>query len=238
MKNRINILLILVCVTIGMIAGRTVVAAEPPHPYHVSMAEVNWNPKTQKFEVALCLWPADLEKALARQTGRPIDLAKEPDVDRLIEAYVAKRFTIRSTHRTADQTEPQQPTSDVPGGDSSSSEIGDSQNGVVAAAEEDEPASEATPTIQTVVITPAAVAPAKDTPKPSKIKWYGHEADAKKAWLYFEVSGDARANWSVENRVFFELNDDQLNHVQWKGTGKTETLVCDADNATISLEKK
>ena len=94
MKNRTNnLLLTLVFATIGMIAGSTTaVSAEPPHPYHVSLAEVNWNPKSQKFEVALCLWPADLEKALAQQTGRPIDLAKEPDVDRLIEAYVAKRF--------------------------------------------------------------------------------------------------------------------------------------------------
>ena len=78
--------------------SKAVVAVEPPHPYHVSIAEVNWNPESQKFEVALCLWPADLEKALAHQTGRPIDLAKEPEVDRLMETYVSKRFTIRSTH--------------------------------------------------------------------------------------------------------------------------------------------
>ena len=218
-----------------MIAGRAVVAAEPPHPYHVSMAEVNWNPKTQKFEVALCLWPADLEKALARQTGRPIDLAKEPDVDRLIEAYVAKRFTIHSTPQTAERTEPQQ--AQQPSGEATSGNSDDPKSDV-AAEKQAVPVVMSTPAIETIVIEPAANLQAKNSPAPAKIKWYGHEADAKKAWLYFEVSGDAGANWSVENRVFFELNDDQLNHVQWKGTGKTETLVCDADNATISLAKK
>jgi len=109
MKNQLNILLSFVCVMIGILASDTIVAAEPPHPYHVSLAEVNWNPKSQKFEVALCLWPADLEKALARQTGRPIDLAKEPEVDRLLEAYVSKRFIIRSTPRDAEQAWCQQP---------------------------------------------------------------------------------------------------------------------------------
>ena len=84
----------------------------------------------------------------------------------------------------------------------------------------------------------AATTDSSDTLAAPKIKWYGHEANAKKAWLYFEIAGDAEADWSIENRVFFELNDDQLNHVQWSGTGKTETLVCDSDNSEISLPKK
>ena len=237
MRNQLNLLLTFVCVTIGTIASSGVLAAEPPHPYHVSLAEVNWNPKSKKFEVALCLWPADLEKALAQQTGRPIDLAKEPEVDRLIEAYVAKHFMIHSTPKTAEQTKQQQPTAEPTSGNSSSRDVVELENSA-ATKKQDAAVAELAPAIQTVVITPAAVPQAQDTPAPSKIKWYGHEADAKQAWLYFEVFGDADANWTVENRVFFELNDDQLNHVQWKGTGKTETLVCDTDNAKISLGKK
>ena len=112
MKNRINLLLTFACLAIGIITSGTVVSAEPPHPYHVSLAEVNWNPKSQKFEVALCLWPADLEKALGQQTGRSIDLAKEPDVDRLIEAYVSKRFTIHSTAQLTEQVKKQLSTKD------------------------------------------------------------------------------------------------------------------------------
>ena len=233
MKNRITLLLIFVLVTIGTISSSVVVAVEPPHPYHVSLAEVNWNPESQKFEVALCLWPADLEKALAQQTGRPIDLAKEPDVDRLIETYVAKRFMIHSTPKIAERTK-QQSTTDLP-----SDDIGGKTNDVETKKQGDS-VSKSDTTIQTIVISPAAASQTetKDLPAPGKIKWYGHEADAKQVWLYFEVAGDVKANWIVENRVFFELNDDQLNHVQWKGTGKTETLVCNPDNAKIDLAKK
>ena len=115
MKNQLNLLLTFICVLTGIFASQAVVTAEPPHPYHVSLAEVNWNPKTQKFEVALCLWPADLEKALARQTGHPIDLAKEPNIDQLLKTYVSQRFIIRSKSQNAGQNKKQQPAANLLG---------------------------------------------------------------------------------------------------------------------------
>ena len=198
MKNQINLLLTLAMVIIGFTAS-PVVGVEPPHPYHVSLAEVNWNAKSQKFEVALCLWPADLEKALARQTGRSVDLAKEADIDRLMASYIAKRFSIVSTSQA---TRPNQTQ------DSSST----GQDG-----------SDATTKMEN---------------QSPELKWHGHEANAKEVWLYFEITGASKASWTLENRIFFELNDDQLNHIQWNGTGKTETLVCNTDNAKINLVKK
>jgi len=198
MKNHINLLLTLALVVIGFTAS-PVVGVEPPHPYHVSLAEVNWNAQSQKFEVALCLWPSDLEKTLSRQSGRSIDLAKEADIDRLMASYVSKRFTIVSTPQN---TEPKQAQDSLAGGQDS----------------ED--------------------AAAKTENQSPELKWHGHEANAKEVWLYFEITGAPTANWTLENRIFFELNDDQLNHVQWNGTGKTETLVCNTDNAKINLAKK
>ena len=217
MKNQITLLLTLAVIMIGATANG-VIGAEPPHPYHVSLAEVNWNAKSRKFEVALCLWPADLEKALARQTGRPIDLEKEPNIDRLIESYIAKRFTIHSTN---EQTEtptkkPNTPAAELVGNKATTTATTKNRKSLVAPP---------TP------INNAAV-------QPSKMKWFGHEADAKQVWLYFEIAGEPGSKWTAENRVFFELNDDQLNHIQWNGSGKTETLVCDADNTRIVLPKK
>ena len=244
MKNRINLLTAFVCIAIVVIVSGVTVAAEPPHPYHVSMAEINWNPKSQKFEIALCLWPADLEKALAQQTGRPIDLAKEPDVDKLMETYISKRFIIHSTPRD------QQPSKAKPGDDSVSAPKRDSATDVVTKASSAAPTAldntaktaannlQSDTATQSTKIGTIAVTVSSDAPAPQKIKWYGHEADAKKAWLFFEIAGEPGVDWRVENRVFFELNDDQLNHVQWSGTGKIETLVCDSDNPEISLPKK
>jgi hypothetical protein len=64
------------------------------HPNHFSTAEVGWNEKTGKFEVALCVWPSDLEKALAEKTGNSIDLEKREGLDQLIAEYIASKFTI------------------------------------------------------------------------------------------------------------------------------------------------
>ena len=226
MKNQITLLLTLAVIMIG-ITTNSAIGAEPPHPYHVSLAEVNWNAKSHKFEVALCLWPADLEKALARQTGRPIDLEKEANIDQLMEAYIGKRFTI---HSTIEQTEKPQKKQNTP---------------ATQPAGGKKITNPTTPKTRKSVVAPptpiniAEVTVKRDSPnQPPKIKWFGHEADAKQVWLYFEISGEPGAKWTAENRVFFELNDDQLNHIQWDGSGKTETLVCNADNTRIVLPKK
>jgi hypothetical protein len=206
-------------------------AFESPHPYHVSMAEVNWNAETKKFEVALCVWPSDLEKALGQQEGRTIDLAKEPQVDQMMRAYVAKRFFILDGRHV-----------DKP-----------AQNPALVIAADSK-------TDRAAISMPEKTLMAKTSPKTSKqklgvsakkrdlasksgaelesaIKWYGHEADPKQAWLYFEVDGDPNGSWTFENRVFFELNEDQLNHVQWAGTGKTQTLVVSPNSPKVLLAR-
>ena len=139
------------------------------HPYHVSHAEVNWNEASGNFEVALCVWPADLEKALKGDTGKSVDLDEVENLDQLLEAYIGKKFRITSSDGQGDSNSEKAPA--------------------------------------------------------SSIRWVGHERDLKKAWLYFEISGDKTVRkWKVENRVFFELNEDQLNHVDFK-YGKSAKVV-------------
>lgn len=77
------------------------------HPNHFSTAEVGWNEKTGKFEIALCVWPSDLEKALAELAGKSIDLEKKEGLDELIAQYIASKFTICKVGKdsaTGDQT--------------------------------------------------------------------------------------------------------------------------------------
>jgi hypothetical protein len=150
------------------------------HPYHVSYAEVEWNAKTGNFEVALCVWPADLEKAIAAQENKVVDLDSVKELDSLLEKYVAKRFKVTSASQNAAQ---------------------------------------------------------KTVPQP--IRWIGHEKNLKKAWLYFEVSGDKTTNdWTIENRVFFEMNEEQANHVQLKLGNKVENVASTHAKSSISLTTK
>jgi hypothetical protein len=146
------------------------------HPNHVSNAEVNWNPKSGNFEIALCVWPADLEKALALDQSKPIDLDKVENLDELLKSYVEKKFLIRPSQSQQSST-PQT---------------------------NQEPSKAAT-----------------------AIRWVGHERDLKAAWLYFEIEGDTQgAQWTVENRIFFELNEDQLNQLQLTAGRTSSIVVC------------
>lgn len=128
------------------------------HPFHVTRAEIAYNSTRQKFEVAICIWPEDLAKAVSKMEKRTVDIDAESETDRdkLFKKYVAQKFKFTS------------------------------QSG-------------------------------KENEKPTaaSIRWVGSELGIKQGWLYFEVDAKtANTNWSIENRMFFELNDDQLNQVQ------------------------
>ena len=73
-------------------------APAPPveHPFHVSVAEVEYNPKSKCLEFALRVWPEDLEKALNRVSKKPVDLDRTAKIDDLIFAYLKKNIRISS----------------------------------------------------------------------------------------------------------------------------------------------
>lgn len=155
------------------------------HPNHVSSAEVNWNQKTGNFEVALCVWPADLEKALANDQSKIIDLDKVENLDEMIKSYIEKKFLIRRA-----QSEPSTGRSNQHG-----------SNSVQA------------------------------------IRWVGHERDLKAAWLYFEVEGEKLGSqWTIENRVFFEMNEDQLNQIETTIGMSTEIVTCKIGTSRHSID--
>lgn len=153
--------------------------ASASHPYHVSMAEIEYNPTRKTFEVALCVWPEDLQKSVSQMEKRPvsIDTESEKDRDALFNKYVAQKFLF------------------LPSGK----------------AEED---GERTP---------------------ASIRWVGSELTLKKCWLYFEVDGKTASDgWSIENQMFFELNDDQLNLVQVKAGKSLESQTLSANHPSLN----
>ena len=71
--------------------------AGTPHPFHTSMAEMEYNPQTKRFEISLKLYAVDAETALSRINGKACDLDDEATRDRLMERYLSKRFQTEST---------------------------------------------------------------------------------------------------------------------------------------------
>lgn len=157
-------------VLVALIAGFAA-DASASHPYHVTRAEVEYNKQRQTFQVALCVWPEDMEKAVSVLAERAVDIDAEPakQLNALMKAYVAKKFTF------------------------------------VPVAEEDGDD-----------VDVKADAQEAETSKAASIRWVGSEVKIKQAWLYFEVDASAGSNsdWQIENQMFLELNDDQLNQLQ------------------------
>ena len=64
------------------------------HPFHISMADVEYNATTARLEVALRVFPLELERALLIRNARRVDLDSTPEIDRLIAEYLRTVFVV------------------------------------------------------------------------------------------------------------------------------------------------
>ncbi len=65
------------------------------HPFHVSIAEAEYNAATKMLEVALQVHPTDLEAAVRRQSGQRIVLETSANADEQIVAYLRRSFVVK-----------------------------------------------------------------------------------------------------------------------------------------------
>ncbi|MEL7471741.1 MAG: DUF6702 family protein [Planctomycetota bacterium] len=78
---------------IAWISLLAVVAAA--HPDHSSVAEAKLNPKTNRLEVAMRVWPEDLERVLSARTQTNVRLDMDAKrIDPLIDAYLTEAFLL------------------------------------------------------------------------------------------------------------------------------------------------
>ena len=82
---------------VGLVAFALTPAASA-HPIRTSFAEADFRPETKKFEIALRVYPDDLEAALTAHAGRPISLAQTPPpaFDLALLAYLRATFLLRA----------------------------------------------------------------------------------------------------------------------------------------------
>jgi len=172
-------LVVLVWLCLGIFPNN----ATASHPGHASLAEIEWNPKSGNFEIALCVCPEDLQQVLSIAAGKPIRLELENEIDELLRAYVAKHFRILPNHRDDKK-------------------------------------------------------PLENDPQWGQIRWVGQEIDIERVWLYFELSGDSKlADWKISNEMFFELNPEQLNLIQFSAKGKSESFSLTRENRSIIIRQ-
>lgn len=79
-------------------AGLLVLVAVAPavaHPFHVTISEAEYNPRTDHLEVALRVKPVDLEEALQARFRKKVKLEKDKRADALIAKYLESVFVVR-----------------------------------------------------------------------------------------------------------------------------------------------
>jgi len=75
---------------------------------------------------------------------------------------------------------------------------------------------------------------------PLPIEWVGREVSYREAWLYFKVTGVA-GDFDLADRVLFEAEPSQVNHVLLRGIGEPRTLSFRAGEGAVRIslaEKK
>ena len=72
------------------------------HPIHTSYAEADFRPETNKLEIALRVYPDDLEAALTARAGKKITLEHTPPpaLDVILLTYLRATFLLRAADGT------------------------------------------------------------------------------------------------------------------------------------------
>ena len=86
---------------VGGWVGATILLAGPraaAHPYHLTTTTVDV--RKDRLEVTVVVAPEDLQEALRRAAGRPVDIDKASDLDRLARAYIEARFVVTHGDKT------------------------------------------------------------------------------------------------------------------------------------------
>jgi hypothetical protein len=68
-----------------------------PHPIHISITEINHNPKTQSLEITHKIFIDDLETILEKKHGKRLFLASEkehPDALKQLKEYLETQFSL------------------------------------------------------------------------------------------------------------------------------------------------
>ncbi|WP_461140055.1 DUF6702 family protein [Spirosoma pomorum] len=71
------------------------------HDFHASVTQMQYNPQEKAFEISIRIFTDDLEKTLAKEVGKPVDLSVKAKNDPLLEKYIRAHFTYLNPQRQA-----------------------------------------------------------------------------------------------------------------------------------------
>lgn len=69
------------------------------HPFHVCIAQMEWNAESRFWEVSIRLHPQDLERAVSQSRGKPTSI-EDPDFSKHAIPFLNKQFAIVDAPRS------------------------------------------------------------------------------------------------------------------------------------------
>lgn len=86
---------VFVCLFFTVICGFSTLK----HPFYIGVTDIKYNSQTQNFHVSVKLFTNDLEGALRKTSGKPIDILNpknKPEVDSVLAHYIRKHLSINA----------------------------------------------------------------------------------------------------------------------------------------------
>ncbi|MEM8732813.1 MAG: DUF6702 family protein [Planctomycetota bacterium] len=212
-------------VFVVLVFGRAEAALAWTHPFHISLAEMEFNADTKRFEVSLKMHAADLENAIAQRTGKRIDVEEDGGEEQII-AYLNEHFFLFAF-------EPDEsPESGGPNKEGNAGRDSDAVERAEVAA-------------RTTTLKKALGELAKEEREKSKafskLHFVGKEMETTWVWVYFEMElpkrdtasdGDSVAplvklqsqQWGIQNSILLDMIRGQINTVSLRAANKRVSL--------------
>jgi hypothetical protein len=184
------------------------------HPFHISTGELEYNTRSRRFEVGLRVQAVDLEQAVQRVAGKPLNIDKS-ESDKAIAKYLAENFYIAPQSVEAKK--------------------------VPATEEEGELLTEgASVEAAPVVGGLKSRAAVQELPQPTtkSVKLVGKEFETSWVWLYFEIEVPAvPGTLLLVNRVMMDINTAQINTCTVRYVGGRKALKMTTSAPAVDFDR-
>ncbi len=96
MRKSLRISILTVMLSLLAWSALALPAAPPPHTFHTSLMQLEYNSQQQSLEVSIQVFVHDLENILSRRSGKSIRLDKTPEAAQLTLAYLNDAVNLKN----------------------------------------------------------------------------------------------------------------------------------------------
>ena len=93
---------------VPLILSQTSSPAIAAHPFHISVAELEWNPVSRRIEVSLKLQSLDTDQALSKLARQRVNIEKVSEPEKLLERFLTSHFYLVPSDQV-DVSQPREP---------------------------------------------------------------------------------------------------------------------------------